>query len=155
MAGAVVGKRSFGAVVAEGPRMTIAKNMLAFHRISAAKSEAELTAASSESVKIDVAALQPELAGMEGYLTAGPVAGTAAFVKDPTAWQNMEFSAFVTTEAGRADTWPFLVGGLVTFLLLGVGIPMGLTKEGRKNSKYMSMIEGRHGDLAPAEAHHH
>ena len=43
----------------------------------------------------------------------------------------------------------------VTFILLGVGIPMGLSKEGRKNSKYMSMIEGRHGDLAPADAHAH
>jgi hypothetical protein len=32
---------------------------------------------------------------------------------------------------------------------------MCLTKEGRKNSKYMSMIEGRHGDLAPVDAHHH
>ena len=92
--------------------MTIAKNMLAFHKISAATSDAELSAAASASVKIDVAALQPELAGLEGYLTAGPAAGTAAFAKDPTAWQNMEFSAFVTTEAARADTWPFLVGGL-------------------------------------------
>jgi hypothetical protein len=92
--------------------MTIAKNLLSFYKISAAKSEAELSAAASESTKIDVAALQPELAGFEGYLTAGPVAGSGAFVKDPTAWQNMELSAFVTTEAGRADTWPFLVGGL-------------------------------------------
>jgi hypothetical protein len=46
----------------------------------------------------------------------------------------------------------------VTFILLGVGIPMGLSKEGRKNSKYISMIEGRHGELGGAhghDAHHH
>jgi len=49
----------------------------------------------------------------------------------------------------------------VTFILLGVGIPMGLSKEGRKNSKYISMIEGRHGELGAAhgdhghDAHHH
>ena len=55
----------------------------------------------------------------------------------------------------------FIPVSSVTFLLLGVGIPMGLSKEGRKNSKYISMIEGRHGELGAAhgdhghDAHHH
>jgi len=36
----------------------------------------------------------------------------------------------------------------VTFVLLGMGIPALLPKEGKKNSKYISMIEGRHGKPA-------
>ena len=104
-------KRTFSSVVAEGPRMTIAKNIIAFNKIASAKDDAALSAASTTAVSINVAEQQPELKGLEGYLSSGPAAG-AAFVKDPTAWQNMELSAFVSTESARADTWPFLVGGL-------------------------------------------
>jgi hypothetical protein len=32
-------------------------------------------------------------------------------------------------------------------MMLGMGIPGGLTEEGKKGSKYISMIEGRHGKL--------
>ena len=37
-----------------------------------------------------------------------------------------------------------------------MGIPMMLPKEGKKTSKYISMIEGRHGKTATSheEAHH-
>lgn len=43
----------------------------------------------------------------------------------------------------------------VTFVLLGVGIPAMLPKEGKKNSKYISMIEGRHGKLDHGDSHAH
>jgi hypothetical protein len=44
----------------------------------------------------------------------------------------------------------------VTFVLLGMGIPAMLPKEGKKNSKYISMIEGRHGKPADdGHGHHH
>lgn len=40
-----------------------------------------------------------------------------------------------------------------TFVLLGMGIPAMLPKEGKKSSKYISMIEGRHGKLAEEHGH--
>ena len=103
--------RSMSSIVAGSPRATIAQNIVAFNKISHAHDDAALTAA-TQAVKIDINNLQPELQGLEGYLAAGPAAGSAAFVKDPSAWQNMAFGEYVTTEAGRADTWPFLVGGV-------------------------------------------
>ena len=103
-------KRQMLSIVGESPRITIAKNILSLSLISRATDESSLAEAAKSSMTINAAALQPELKGLEGYLAAAPAAGTA-FVKDPTAWQNMELSAMVQTEAGRADTWPFLVGG--------------------------------------------
>ena len=41
----------------------------------------------------------------------------------------------------------------VTFVLLGVGIPAMLPASGKKNSKYISMIEGRHGHAAAHDDH--
>ena len=109
--GAPQNARAMCSIVAASPRATIAQNIVAFNKISHAHDDAALTAA-TQAVKIDINNLQPELQGLEGYLTAGSTAGSAAFVKDPSAWQNMAFGEYVTTEAGRADTWPFLVGGV-------------------------------------------
>ena len=39
-----------------------------------------------------------------------------------------------------------------TWLMMGVGIPAALPAEGKKTSKYISMIEGRHGKI---EGEHH
>ena len=103
--------RAMSSIVEASPRATIAQNIVAFNKIAHAHDDSALAAA-TQAVKIDVNNLQPELEGLQGYLTAGPVAGTAAFVKDPSAWQNMAVGEYVSTEAGRADTWPFLVGGM-------------------------------------------
>ena len=44
----------------------------------------------------------------------------------------------------------------VTYLLLGVGIPMMLPESGKANSKYMAHIEGRaHGHHGEEEHHGH
>ena len=53
----------------------------------------------------------------------------------------------VAEEAGRDMTWPFLAGGVAVFFMLGMGFPALLPAEGKKGSKYISMIEGRHGKL--------
>jgi len=103
--------RAMSSIVEASPRATIAQNIVAFNKIAHAHDDSALAAA-TQAVKIDVNNLQPELEGLQGYLSAGPVAGTAAFVKDPSAWQNMAVGEYVSTEAGRADTWPFLVGGM-------------------------------------------
>jgi hypothetical protein len=132
--------------------MTIAKNILVYNELSKATSEAELDAAMKAAPSVDLENLQEPISHMKDYLSAAPVSAADGFAKDPKAWQNMEFGSFVAEEAGRDMTWPFLVGGIVTFMLLGMGIPSGLSKEGKRTSKYISMIEGRHGKI---EGGHH
>jgi hypothetical protein len=97
----------------EGPRVTIAKNILVFRKIGKSVDEASLEMAAKHSPTVDPSNLHNAIKDLEGYLSsATPAAGAAGFQKDPTAWQNMEFGAFVGAEAARDDTWPFLVGGM-------------------------------------------
>ena len=110
---AVVGRRAFS--TAEQPRITIAKNILVMHELAAAKTTAELEAAIKNTPKVDLDLLRPELAGLRGYLADAKFsksAAGAAFTPDKTAWQNLPFADYVAAEAGRADTWPFLAGGM-------------------------------------------
>ena len=69
-------------------------------------------------------------------------ASAGAFVRDSTAWQNMSYGAYVAEEMGRDNTWPFIAGAVVTYILLGVMLPGALPASTKKDSKYMQMIEG-------------
>lgn len=83
--------------------------------MSLAGDEAALSAVVSRPPVLDLSALPADLeaCGIREYLTSEvPVASAAGFVKDPTAWQNMDLASYVQTEAGRDNTWPFLVGAL-------------------------------------------
>lgn len=100
------------ALMGEPPRMTIAKNVLRFKEMKAATTEAALEAAAKSSPEIDVNALPAEIANLKGYLSSAPAAVGEAFKKDPTAWQNMSFGAYVGVEAQRDNTWPFVAGGM-------------------------------------------
>jgi hypothetical protein len=107
-----VNVRSFSSVVAETPRMTIAKNIMRFKEISQANSEASLAAASKVNPEINLGALPAELDGLQGYLSSAAASSTQKFVKDPNVWQNLPLASYITTEASRDNTWPFVVGGL-------------------------------------------
>jgi len=127
------------------PRSVIASNLLQFKEIGAAASEAALPKASAP---VDVSKLPQEMSHMASYFEAIPIAtGEVKFVKDGSAWQNQDFASFVGIEAGRRDTFPFMFSAVFTWLLLGVGLGMALPSSAKKNSKYISMIEGRHGKL--------
>ena len=62
----------------------------------------------------------------------------------------------VSAEVGRDVTWPFIVGAIVTYLLLGVGLPAMLPASSKKDSKYLAMVEGRafSHDEHHEESHH-
>jgi hypothetical protein len=107
---AVAGRRAFSSV--EAPRLTIAKNVLICDELAGAKTSTELEAALKVSHQINTLALPTPLLGLGAYI-AGTTkeAAVAGFVADKAAWQNMAVADYVQTEAVRADTWPFLVGG--------------------------------------------
>lgn len=115
-------------VAVQSPAATIAANVAKASAISSAKDEAALTAAMN--------------ATAEATAETG-AAATATFVKDKTAWQNMDLPDMIAAEATRADFMPFVIGGVVTYLLLGVGLPMALPKDDG-SSNYMKLIEGKH-----------
>ena len=140
------GRRGFSSLSSESPRVAIAKDMLKFEAIAKSTSDAELAAASKLAPSIDTAALPSSISHLKGFLSQASNS-SSTFVKDPNAWQNLSFGAFAAKEAGRKETYPFLIGAVVTYLLLGVMLPMSLPKEGKKNSKYISYIEGRHGKI--------
>jgi len=99
-------------VATEGPRMTIAKNILVYEQLSKASTEAELDAALKSTPAVDVNNLAPGISHMKEYLATAPAAAEGGFKRDPGAWQNQPFASMVAEEAGRDMTWPFLVGGL-------------------------------------------
>ena len=103
----MLGRRGFSA----GPRETIAANILKFQGIAAAADDAALDAIVKSSPKVDASNLPPQLIALDRYLNQ-PVAGSAKFVKDPSAWQNMSFSDYIQAEIGREMTWPFVVGAV-------------------------------------------
>ena len=98
------------AVAAEGPRMTIAKNVLMFQELKAAGNEGALDAAMKATHTVDVANLPPAIAHMKDYLAAAGSTGASGFAKDPAAWQNMSFGEMAAEEVKRNETWPFIVG---------------------------------------------
>eukprot|EP00608_Synchroma_pusillum_P008327 CAMPEP_0198426616 /NCGR_PEP_ID=MMETSP1452-20131203/5373_1 /TAXON_ID=1181717 /ORGANISM="Synchroma pusillum, Strain CCMP3072" /LENGTH=119 /DNA_ID=CAMNT_0044146989 /DNA_START=90 /DNA_END=449 /DNA_ORIENTATION=+ len=81
-------------------------------------------------------------------LEASEAAPTAAatFTKDMTAWQNQSFASAVATESSRGVMLPFVIGGVVAFLLLGVSLPTSLPKEMEKSSEYWRMVTGAKDD---------
>lgn len=144
---------SYRSVDPANPRVAFAKNYLKMELIQNAKNEAELDAAVkfNPAVDMDNLSVYPELEALG--LNSAPPKGDSTFTHDSTAWQNMNFGDYVATEAKRDETWPFIVGAVVVYVLLGLGIPAGLSEEGKKKSKYISYIEGRHGKLD--DDHHH
>ena len=93
----------------------------------------------------DAAGLDAAKGASAAAAEAGAATATAeAYKPDPTAWQNMATGDFVAAEAGRSDFMPFIIGGVVTYLLLGVMLPAALPTEGKKTSKYYNMIQGNH-----------
>jgi len=122
--------RSMSGLAETSPAAAIAKNAAVLQSMSAASDEAGLEAAKNVTV--------------EAAPVAAATAAGAAFQADPTAWQNMAMGDYIATEAGRSDFYPFLIGGLVTYLLLGVMLPASLPSEGKKSSKYIKMINGDH-----------
>jgi hypothetical protein len=124
--------------------MTIAQNIVAMNAITAATDDAAIVAAAKASSRaVDVAALPAELAGFESYL-ANAAAASSSYAKDSSSWHNQSFFDLVVAEASRESTWPFLVGIFSSWLLLGVFLPSAIPQEGRKDSKYIQRLEGRH-----------
>lgn len=107
--GFVSGRRTLSVIASEGPRITIAKNVLKLGQISIAHTEKDIETALAASPKIDVDNLPAELAVMKRYL-ASPAAVGGKFIPDPNAWQNMSLISFVQTEGSRHMAWPFFAG---------------------------------------------
>ena len=104
--------RRFGAVAAEAPRDTIAKNAVKFAAIRNAGNEAALDAAIKAQINVDAANLPAEISTLSRYLTSGSAGGLEKFTKNAAAWQNLSFDAAFGRESGRQDAWPFLAGGV-------------------------------------------
>jgi hypothetical protein len=132
-------------------RKAIVQDILRYNAILNAKSEAEITAA-LKAPTIDVENLPSSVASLKGYLDAEKATASGVFIPDSKAWQNAPLGDFLAQESGRFETWPFLVGGLVTYLLFGFMLPMSLSSEGKKDSKYISYLHGNHGHV---EGSHH
>lgn len=96
----------------EVPRIAIAKNMLLFHQILAAKDEQALAALTKTSPAIDVEHFPAEISYIKPYVTSIAASSGEAFKEDPSAWQNKGWWEYVVEESQRAETWPFLVGAL-------------------------------------------
>jgi len=54
----------------------------------------------------------------------------------------MQFWDYVSAEANRDNTYPFVIGGIVTYLLLGVGLHMATATHDPAKSKYISIAMG-------------
>jgi len=104
--------RRLAAVTAESPRMTIAKNILAYQGMHAATNEAALAEASKPIGNLDVANLPPSIAELQGYLSSSAAASSAGFTRNPNAWQNKDFIPMTVDAAGNTWFWPFIVGGV-------------------------------------------
>jgi hypothetical protein len=130
-AGAVGFGRRMSSVTATGPAAQIATNVAVLEAMSGATDEAGLSAAKSAT------------AAAAGASSTG-AAAAEAYKPDPTAWQNMAMGDYVAAEAGRSDFMPFVIGGVVTYILLGVMLPAALPSEGKKNSKYVNLTKGIH-----------
>jgi hypothetical protein len=98
------------AVVGESPRMTIAKNILAYNAMMESTTEAGLAEASKVGT-LDVQNLPPQIAELQAYLSVPVVEAGAGFTPNPAAWQNKDFASMAVEEAGYTWFWPFLVGG--------------------------------------------
>ena len=82
-------RRSLSSSITESPRDAIAKNLLLFNRIIAAKDENSLTAAAKSSVAVDLKELPGELLPYQKYLSSSASSSSVPYVPDPTAWQNL------------------------------------------------------------------
>jgi len=122
--------RHFSAMATTSPTQQIANNVAILEAMASAENEAALTAAKGVTA--------------EAVATAGGAAGSAPYKQDPTAWQNMAFGDFVLKETTRQDFMPFVIGGVVTYLLLGVALPAALPADGKKDSHYIKFIKGEH-----------
>ena len=118
-------------VATSSPAAQIATNSAILNAMGAATNEAELTAARSAT------------AAETGSAPAA-AAVSEGFKADGSAWQNMGMGDFVATEAGRDNFMPFVIGGVVTYLLLGVMLPAALPADGKKTSNYMKLARGEH-----------
>ncbi len=106
-----VASRKLSSVVAEAPRVTVARNILLLSQISGAKDEAELAKIASASLPaVDLKQLPEELADISTYFNASGIAVGSKFAPDPKAWQNMDFFSFVQHEVMRKHTFPFFLG---------------------------------------------
>lgn len=83
-------KLHFSAAVATSPRQVIISNLQKLRTVTGAE----------------------ELQALERYAAGTPSAASDKFEKDPTAWHNMPYTNYIMVEAGREETWPFLVGGV-------------------------------------------
>ena len=104
--------RKAAAIATEGPRMTIAKNILQYQAMQAATTEAALTEASKPIGNLDVANLPPAISELKDYLATPVAAAGASFSRDPNAWQNKEFMPMVAETAGFTYFYPFIIGGV-------------------------------------------
>ena len=102
-------RRLFSAAT-KAPRETIVESMYILDGIANAKDEAGIASALKHTV--DVNNLPEDLKEFKSYVSSAAAATSTPFVVDPTAWQNLPFAEFVVQESGRAETWPFLIGGL-------------------------------------------
>ena len=99
--------------MSSSPRLTVVQSAIRFGRVAAAKNETELAAAKAFSPQIDPHNLQGDVAGLQGYISAGGTATQAPYVPDPNAWQNLPFLQFVKREYSRPiNFWILIVGPL-------------------------------------------
>jgi hypothetical protein len=94
----------------ENPRVKIVQSVLKLQAIRAAANEKDLTSAVNGTYKIDINNLQPEIAAFKEYLSTSPA--VEKFIPNAQYWHNKPFMEMVTIESQRAETWPFIVGGL-------------------------------------------
>ena len=59
----------------------------------------------------------------------------------------MEFWDYVGEEANREHTFPFVVGGIISYLLLGVGLHMATATHDPAKSKYVSIAMGKNKEM--------
>jgi len=144
-------RRCLSSVVAADPKSQIMQGFLAIKETAAATDEATLLAASSAIRVIDKASPQAALEGFEEYLKSQvKAAGITGYKANTNLWQNGTYAAFCKKDFAREESWPFLVAGFVTFLLLGLYLPYSMdSPEGRRQSKYLSRLEGRAGVIEP------
>ncbi len=98
--------------MSSNPRVGIAQALLRLEAIGAAKSPAELEAATkAPAVDIQVTNLPESLRELSPYLNPTTGASQEPYVPNPDAWQNLPFFSFVAREARRPfNLWVLLLG---------------------------------------------
>lgn len=91
-------------------RAVIANNYVVLEQMQNATDEAGLAAAAA--AKVNMSALPAGLAPMESFLATPVAASATGFQPDPKGWQYMGTAEYVSEEATRDDTFPFMLSAV-------------------------------------------